>query len=159
MLRERHAHGCAAERFLDRIRREQQLDHLPVALMLVVPVVEDPEEPVLEGQHAGMVGVGRHPSMDGGRLGGHAAKPLFVVASRIERAAGEVQIVAISKSLQILGLRGSVHHRPVGPTQENITAFKHRGGGNRTVRLSGTALFFLDPDDDHRNESIREGLL
>jgi hypothetical protein len=37
-----------------RARREVELDHLPVAFVLVVEVVEDVEEPVLERQLVGM---------------------------------------------------------------------------------------------------------
>jgi hypothetical protein len=40
---------------------EVELDHLPVALVGVVPVVEDVEEPVLEDELARVVRIGDHP--------------------------------------------------------------------------------------------------
>src|SRR5215216_2341297 len=46
------------ERLLGGGRVEDELDHLPVALVQVVPVVEDVEEPVLQRERARMLWVG-----------------------------------------------------------------------------------------------------
>ena len=50
--------GLEPERLVGRVGREGELDHLPVALVLVVELVEEVVEPVLEGDstHAGLVG-------------------------------------------------------------------------------------------------------
>ena len=46
---------------------EEELDVLPVALVRVVPVVEDVVEPVLERELPGMTGVGGDVRVDGRR--------------------------------------------------------------------------------------------
>ena len=56
------------ERLLRVGRVEDELDHLPVALVGVVEVVEGVEEPVLQRELARRAGVGRDVGIDG-RLG------------------------------------------------------------------------------------------
>ena len=62
--------GCSRPRRLLRQRLagggrvEVELDHLPVALVGVVPVVEDVEEPVLERELVGMRALGRDVGVD-----------------------------------------------------------------------------------------------
>ena len=66
---------------------EDELDHLPIALVQVVEVVEDVEEPVLERELPGMGGLGRDVGVDG-RLDGATRQPVLpelVVAARVER--------------------------------------------------------------------------
>ena len=70
---------CSAS--VGRVGLEEQLDHLPVALVPVVPVVEDPPEPVLEGEHPGVIGVGADAGVDRGCvLRALLVEPLLVVA-------------------------------------------------------------------------------
>ena len=57
----------AAERLARVGRVEDELDHLPVALVRVVPVVEDVEEPVLERELARIAGIGGDVGVDGRR--------------------------------------------------------------------------------------------
>ena len=65
-----------AERLARVVGREDELDHLPVALVGVVEVVEGVEEPVLERQLAREPGVGRDVRVDGGGGAlGEAARP------------------------------------------------------------------------------------
>ena len=47
------------------LRLEDELDHLPVALVQVVPVVVDVEQPVLERELAGVAGIVDHVGVDG----------------------------------------------------------------------------------------------
>ena len=49
--------GRALQRLLGSVRVEDELDHLPVALVQVVEVVEDVEEPVLERELARPAGL------------------------------------------------------------------------------------------------------
>jgi hypothetical protein len=86
-----HLGRSALERLRHRRDVEHQLDHLPVGLVLVVPVVERVVEPVLEGELARLgddVGI---------RSGGLAAEdlvgPLLVTAAGIERRAGRSRYV------------------------------------------------------------------
>jgi hypothetical protein len=94
--------GIARER-LDRVfSLEDELDHLPVALVLVVEVVEGVEEPVLERQparHAGVcrdVGVDRRPTCRSDPIG-----PELVIAARVEGVPGEVQVVLVEPLPQV----------------------------------------------------------
>ena len=86
----RSSAGCSPPRRAARLSAcagrggvEVELDHLPVALVLVVPVVEDVEEPVLERQLAGLAGLGHDAGVGRGRrLGRQARRPLLVGAAR-----------------------------------------------------------------------------
>jgi hypothetical protein len=81
---------------------EDELEHLPVALVLVVEVVEGVEEPVLEGELARNrrvdchVGVDRRP---GSRR--DVPAPAFVAASWVERVAGKIQVVLVEPTAEI----------------------------------------------------------
>ena len=67
---------------------------LPVAFVEVVELVEGIEEPVLERDAAGGAGVGRDVGVDRGCMVlGQAPRPALVVAARVERVAGEVEVV------------------------------------------------------------------
>ena len=91
---------------VQRLRRargvEDQLDHLPVALVQVVPVVEDVEQPVLERELAGVSGIGRDVRVDGRRVS-HRQPPLpvEVVAARVERVPREVEVVLVEAPREI----------------------------------------------------------
>ena len=75
---------------------EDELDHLPVALVQVVPVVEGVEDPVLERELAGEAGVGGDVRVHRRLLVlGDAACPELVVAAGVERVAGEVEVVLV----------------------------------------------------------------
>ena len=79
------------------VRVEEELDHLPVALVRVVEVVEGVEEPVLECELSGTAGFGRDVRVDR-RLApcGEAARPALVGAAGIERIAREVEVVLVA---------------------------------------------------------------
>jgi hypothetical protein len=53
-----HLDRLDLKRFRRSASREDELDHLPVALVQVVPVVVDVEEPVLEREPVRMRGLG-----------------------------------------------------------------------------------------------------
>jgi hypothetical protein len=85
---------------------EDELDQLPVALVLVVEVVERVEEPVLERELPRMAGVVR--GMGVRRRLRRACEPVappLVVAPRIERSAGEVEVVLVEALRKIGGRR------------------------------------------------------
>jgi hypothetical protein len=64
--------------------------------MQVVPVVEDVEQPVLQGELPQVGGIGGDVGIDGRRVPcGQAAFPVQVVAARIERAPREVEVVVV----------------------------------------------------------------
>ena len=90
---------------------EVELDHLPVALVQVVPVVEDVEHPVLERELAGVAGVG-HDVRVHRRLVTlrDAPRPLSIVAARLERVAREVEVILVEA-----GARG--RSRPARPSR------------------------------------------
>jgi hypothetical protein len=93
---------------------EVELDHLPVALVLVVEVVEDVEEPVLKSELPEIRRVGRDVRIDG-RL------PLFVEpllpgdvgAVRAQRVAREVEVVVHPARREVADGRGDLDD--VGP--------------------------------------------
>ena len=77
-------------------RVEDELDHLPVALVRVVEVVERVEEPVLERELPRVAGIPGEVGVDR-RFApcGEPSAPALVVASGIERVAGEVEVVLV----------------------------------------------------------------
>jgi hypothetical protein len=58
--------GLLSERLLRGRCVEVELEHLPVALVLVVEVVEDVEEPVLKRELTAVGGIGYDPRVGGG---------------------------------------------------------------------------------------------
>ena len=84
---------------------EDELRHLPVALVRVVEVVEGVEEPVLQRELVGVAGIRRDVCVHR-RLGAlrHATGPLLVVAAGVERVAGEVEVVLVA-IVKIRGVR------------------------------------------------------
>jgi hypothetical protein len=95
-------------RALERLRRggrvEDQLDHLPVALVQVVPVVEDVVEPVLQCELARVTRVAHDVRVDGRRVPfGDPVLPTQVVAARVESVPREVEMVLVEPLGQILG--------------------------------------------------------
>ena len=76
--------GGTAESVGRRPRVEDELDHLPVALVRVVPVVEDVVEPVLESELARVTGIRGHVRVDRRlRPPRETLTPAFVVAAGI----------------------------------------------------------------------------
>ena len=76
---------------------EDELGHLPVALVGVVEVVEGVEEPVLERELAGVAGVGGDVGVDRRlRALRQATRPELVVAAGVERVAREVEVVLVA---------------------------------------------------------------
>src|SRR5829696_5172196 len=75
---------------------EDELNHLPVALVQVVPVVVDVEQPVLERELAGLAGIADDVGVDR-RLASLAdpAAPALVVAARVERVARKIEVVLV----------------------------------------------------------------
>ncbi len=131
---------------------EVELDHLPVAFMGVVPVVEDVEEPVLQCELSRPPLFSGHVRVDGGlRAGGDHALPLLVRAAGVEGVAGEVEVIVVEPLAnlscgwadrdQIRAVPRTAQRDRVGP-EEDIDV-------DRTVRLAGPALLRLgdEPDD------------
>ncbi len=132
-------------------RVEVELDHLPVALVLVVEVVERIEDPVLERDSAAHRRIGRDVRVDG-RIGPlrDAARPQLVRAAGVERTAGEVEVVLVEAG-DVLRGRADLHEVGGVPraaqrdgriTEEDIDV-------GRLERLARAALLGLldEPDD------------
>jgi hypothetical protein len=109
------------QRLLHRRRGENELDHLPVALVQVVPVVEDVEEPVLEREPARVRGIARHMRVGGEPpFGAEVPLPVQVVAAGLERVAREVEVVAPEPAAESLGGRPDLDEVvPPGPAERN----------------------------------------
>ncbi len=153
--------GCLVERLRGIRSREDELDHLPVALVLVGEVVERVEEPVLHGDPVIPTSLGRDVGV-GRRRGARAdgAGPLLVVTARLEWVAGEVQVVAVETRAEILGRRAGLDHvvfcpRPAqchaGVTQNELDVAG-------LIGLPGPALDVLVDQPNHRREPLGEGL-
>ena len=145
------------------VRVEDELDHLPVALVRVVEVVECVEEPVLESELSGSPRFRGDVRVDG-RLGalGKATRPELVVAAGVERVAREVEVI-LEAVPEIFLPRPDLHE--IGPAPR--PAERHRGlvieeqpNVERVVRLPRPAalLLLLDETNDGR-KALREGLL
>ena len=137
---------------------EDELDHLPVALVQVVPVVVDVEQPVLERELAGVAGIADHVGVDG-RLASLAdpAAPELVVAARIERVAREVEVVPV-EAVEVGGEgrdldevdrvpRASESDRPL--VEEDVDV-------DRLVRLPVAALLLLLDEPHDRRVALGE---
>ena len=138
---------------------EVELDHLPVAFVLVVEVVEDVEEPVLERQLAGMLRIG-----DDSRVGrrrrarGDQLRPLLVGAARRERISGEVEVVSEEALGEIERRRSDldeVRPRP-RPAQSDLALAEHDVHARRVVWLAVPAGLALLHESDDRRVLLRE---
>ena len=118
--------------------------------MLVVEVVEDVEEPVLEGEPAGGVRLEGDVGVDGrGVALGETLRPLVVDAAGVERVAGEVEVV-LEAILEVGRLRPDLDEvgRVPRPTEGDLPVAKeqvHVDRLERLARLAGSALL----DDAH----------
>ena len=130
---------------------EEELDVLPVALVEVVPVVVDVEEPVLERQPPRVRGVGGDVGVDD-RLGvvGDPVRPALVCAAGVERVAGEVEVVLVETG-QIVRRRADLDQVECvpRPPQRDRRLVEERVDVDRLVRLARAALLELldEPDD------------
>ena len=130
---------------------EEELDVLPVALVEVVPVVVDVEEPVLERQPPRVRGVGGDVGVDD-RLGvvGDPVRPALVCAAGVERVAGEVEVVLVEAG-QIVRRRADLDQVECvpRPPQRDRRLVEERVDVDRLVRLARAALLELldEPDD------------
>ena len=127
-------------------RVEDELDHLPVALVGVVEVVERVEEPVLEGKLAGAAGFRRDVRVHGGFAAlGQAPRPAFVVAAGVERVAGEVEVVleAIRTVLGPRADRPEVGATPGAAQRNRRLVLEQEVDVERVVRLARSAALLL----------------
>ena len=111
MLCQRDAIRCAGERVLDGARPVPgDLDHLPVALVHVVELVEVPEEPVLQcdALHARLA---QDVGVDGRALALHQlTRGLFVRAAGVQRIARDVEVVGLAQAGDLTRGRSLGHH-------------------------------------------------
>ena len=133
--------AVADSRRLDLERRggvlglEDELDHLPVAFVEVVPVVVGVEEPVLERQLAGMARVADDVCVDGRGLAlAQAPCPELVGAARVERVPGEVEVVLVQAVREVVGGRRDLDEVAAAPGPRSATV----GSSNRRSTFSGS---------------------
>ncbi len=150
--------GLLCERLGGVAGVEDELDHLPVALVQVVEVVEDVEEPVLQSEPAGMRGVGGDVGVDGR----HAAprqpvRPALVVAPRAQRIAREVQVV-LEQVDEIAGGRPDLHEVDGVPrtAQGDGRLLEQQVDVDRLVRLAVAASLGLGDETHDRRMTLRE---
>ena len=133
---------------------EVELDHLPVAFVRVVPVVEDVEEPVLQCELSRLPLFGRDVRIDGGlRARGDQALPLLVRTAGVERVTGKIEVIAVEALAHLSS--GGADRDQIGAIPR--TAQRDRVGPeedvdvDRTVGLARAALLRLgDQTDDGR---------
>ncbi len=158
--------AVADSRRLDLERRggvlglEDELDHLPVAFVEVVPVVVGVEEPVLERQLAGVARVAGDVCVDGrGVALAQAARPKLVGAARVERVSGEVEVVLVQAVREVVGRRRDLDEVAAapGPAQRDRGLVEEEVDVQRLVRLTGPAFLELLDEADHRCVALGEG--
>jgi hypothetical protein len=142
-----------------RLGVEVELDHLPVALVQVVPVVERVEEPVLQCQLARRVRLGHDVRVGNGLVAlGDAPRPLLVATARVESIAGEVEVVVV-ETLREIGRRGPDLHEVAaapGAAQRDRCVAEEGVDVHRAVRLPRAALPVLRDEADDRRVALRE---
>src|SRR5215218_4679038 len=140
---------------------EVELDHLPVALVKVVEVVENLEEPVLQRELPGMTRVGRDMGVHGWLVTlPQAALPALVVAPWVQGVAGEVEVVLVEAG-DVLRSRGDPHEvGPVPrPAQGNRGLAEEEVDADRPVGLSRAARLGLLDDPHDGRVALGERLL
>ncbi len=118
-------------RLLDRDRAEVELGHLPVALVDVVPLVVDVEEPVLGDEVAVLRG---HPPVDRRRRP-ERVEPLLVVAAGVEGVARQVDPPVLGAAGEVRCGGGGDEHLAV----RRRAARRRRARGSCRRRRGGTA--------------------
>ena len=144
--------GLSGERRARIGRLEVELDHLPVALVQVVEIVVGVEEPVLERELPRMCGVGCDVCVrDGIAAFRESMRPAFVVAPRVERRAGEVQVVLEAVG-EIACCRADLYevHEIPWPAQRNGGLVEEQIDVDRPVLLAVPAFLRLRNDTDDR---------
>ncbi len=127
---------------------EDELDHLPVALVRVVEVVEGVEEPVLERHPVRVTRLGDdmrvHRRLAACR---QPLRPADVVATRIERVAGEVEVV-LEPVDEVVRRRRDLHEvgATPGPAERDRLLVEKEIDVGRDVRLAVAALVHLLDD-------------
>ncbi len=146
------------ERLLRRRRVEDDLDHLPVALVQVVPLVEDVEEPVLERELARMRGVGHDVCVGRGvPLGTEVLLPVQVVAAGLERVAGEVEVVAPEPAAEIRGARCNLDEVvPPGSAQRNRRLAEDGVDVDRHIVQPRATVFAADDEAHDGRVPVRQ---
>ena len=137
---------------------EEDLNHLPVALVQVVPVVVGVEEPVLQGQLPGPSGLGRDVGVDSRVMAlAEAPVPALVVAARIESVPGEVEVVLVEVR-DVICRRPDPHqvHRIPRAAQRNCRLVEEQVDVGRPVRLAVAALLELLDNANDRRVALRE---
>jgi hypothetical protein len=139
---------------------ENELDHLPVTLVEVVPVVEDVEEPVLERKLVRVLGVGHDVGVRNGiPVGAEMLLPVEVHAGGVERVAREVEVVAVEPAAELRRLRRDPDEIvPPGPTQRDGRLAEEMVHVDRDVVKPAAALAPLNEPDD-RCVSVRQLVL
>ena len=137
---------------------EDQLDHLPVALVEVVPVVEDIEQPVLKREHAGVAGIADDVRVHR-RLAslGDPAAPELVGATRLERVAGVVEVVLV-EPVEVGSYGRDLYEieRIPRAAEGDRSLVEEDVDVDRLVGLPGAALLLLFDEPHHRCVALRE---
>ncbi len=150
-------------RMLQSLRRrgrvEDELDHLPVALVQVVPVVEDVEEPVLKRELAGVRGITRDMRVHARRLPrGQPALPVQVVAAGGQRVPREVEVVLVEALREILRGRADLDEVAAAPgaAQRHRRLAEEHVHVDRQIRLGRAAVAGLCNEAHHRRVALCE---
>ena len=151
------------QRLLGTAGRKDQLDAFPIALVLVVPVVVVPVEPVLQCDLVGLIVLHDHPGIDSGlTIGGVAMEVLLVQTSRVEGDPGEVEVKPLTEPEQIIGGRTPLHHRITAAhlAERDLTVAQERVDGHWFERLAvGRARARLRLHHHDRGVALGELLL
>jgi hypothetical protein len=153
--------GLLGDRLTRVVGVEVELDHLPVALVQVVELVERIEDPVLERELPRIAGVARNVRVHrGGSAGSEPARPALVAAAWIERVAGKVEVVLVAAD-EILGARRDLDEVRRAPraTERHRRLVEEHVDVRRLVRLPGPALLGLLDQSHHRRKPCGERLV
>ena len=140
---------------------EVELDHLPVAFVLVVEVVEDVEEPVLQRELSAVIRVVGDPRVRHGTVAVvQPVRPFVVRAAGRERVPGEVEVIAPEPGAEIRSGGCDLRDVRVIPraAQCNIGVPEHEIHVGRHERFAVAAGFRLLDEADDRCVAVRQRL-
>ena len=151
MLREIDLVRFTAQCRLGRGRVEVELDHLPVAFMLIAEVVEGVEQPILDCELARTLRIAGHVRVDRRpAIAEPGLELLLIAAPRPQGLSGEIDVIARRRLVQVLCRRSPLDDPTGGVPKRYLPVVQQDVDDRRPIRLTRPAWPRLRVQRDHR---------